>query len=114
MTALATTTPQEIAASALAPTPRLAADALVRMLDDHSVRSVPVPKELAEAIPLVVAGLMRNESPRVRAVGVKLATAALAHNLRVVEFVDKANRLDTGKATENVAVTRTVSLDDFG
>lgn len=44
----------------------------------------------------------------------KVLAALGAHNLRLLEVTDKIGRLDAGTATENVRVTRTVGLDDFG
>ena len=96
------------------PTPRSAIHAVIRKLDECHARSIPVPKELADAIPLVVAGLMRNDSPRIRAAAAKLCVAAMQHNLRVFEVADKTDRLDKGQTTENVGVTRVVTFDDAG
>jgi hypothetical protein len=114
MTAIATKTAAELAEAIITPTPRLSIDNVIRTMEDHHARAVPIPKELADAIPLVVAGLMRNDSPRIRAAAVKLTNAALAHNLRVYEVADKSSRLDTGQATERVEQTHTVSFDRSG
>ncbi len=114
MTALATKSAEELAEAIIRPTPRLSIDTVIRTMEDHHARSVPIPKELADAIPLVVAGLMRNDSPRIRAAAVKLASAALSHNLRMYEVADKSSRLDSGLATENVKQTHTVAFDRGG
>lgn len=115
MTALATTgnaTADTIIG--MDPTPRSAIHAVIRKLDECHARSIPVPKELADAIPLVVAGLMRNDSPRIRAAAAKLCVAAMQHNLRVFEVADKTNRLDSGAATENVQQVLKVEFDARG
>lgn len=74
--------------------------AVIAALDDFGVRGVPVPKKMADAIPRVVTKLLENASPRIKAAGVKLALAAMKHNLEVHQHADKMARLDAGQATE--------------
>ena len=75
---------------------------VIEQLEEVGVRGVPIPDELARAIPMVIAQLMKSESPRIKAAGVKLTIAALKHNLELVAFADKSHRLDTNKPTEAV------------
>lgn len=67
---------------------------VVGMLDDFHARRIPIPPELAAAIPVVVARLMRSDSARIQAAGVKLALAALRHNLETVAVADRIARAD--------------------
>lgn len=78
--------------------------AVIASLDEHGVRGVPIPPQLASALPHVCAELMRSDSPRVKAAGAKLVLACLRHNLDVHVHADKTARLDTGQATERVDV----------
>jgi hypothetical protein len=78
-------------------------NAVVAALDDMGARGVPVPAELAAAIPVVVARLMRADSPRMQAAAVKLALAALRHNLERALAADRIARADQ-QPGENAAV----------
>ena len=78
--------------------------AVIASLEDHHVRGVPIPANLAAALPAVCAKLMTSDSPRVVAAGAKLALACLKHNLEVHVHADKVARLDTGQATDRVDV----------
>ena len=78
--------------------------AIIASLEDYSVRGVPVPSELAQAVSIIAAKLMKSDSPRIQNAGAKLVMAALKHNLEVAVFADKTARLDTGQATERVDI----------
>lgn len=75
---------------------------VIDQLEEVGVRGVPIPDELARAIPVVIAQLMKSDSPRIKAAGVKLTIAALKHNLELISFADKSNRLDNGQATQAI------------
>lgn len=75
---------------------------VIEQLAELGVRGVPIPDELARAVPLVIAQLMKSDSPRIKATGVKLIVASLRHNLELAAFADKSNRLDTDRPTEAV------------
>jgi hypothetical protein len=46
--------------------------------------------------------LARNESPRLKAAGLKLLTAMALHDLKLLEVIDKSDRLDNGQPTDRV------------
>lgn len=75
---------------------------VIAQLEEVGVRGVPIPEELSRAVPLVIAQLMKSDSPRIKAAAVKLTIAALKHNLELAEFADKSDRLDSGQPTEAV------------
>lgn len=77
-------------------------NAMIAMLADHQARLVPVREDVAASIQFIAAQLMRDNSPRMRAAGAKLAQAALAHNLEVIRTALKEVRLESGDATERV------------
>ncbi len=81
--------------------------AVIHQLDDLGARGVPIPKELADAIPIVVAQLMRSQSERIKAAGAKLAIAALKHNLNLATSADKMSRLDEEMPTD---ITHGISI----
>ena len=76
--------------------------AVIATLEDLHARGVPVPPQLAEALPIVVARLMKSDTPRIQAAGGKLLMAMLKHNLELVQVADKMARLDSGQATDRV------------
>lgn len=86
--------------------------AVIKTMEDHHVRQVPIDDRLAMAIPIVAARLVNEASPRMQATGAKLIQAALKYNLELYAVADKAARLDAGEATERIghSVTR-VLLD---
>lgn len=49
--------------------------------------------------------LSNHEHPRIKASALKLLTAMALHDLKLAEVLDKAERLDAGKPTENVGGT---------
>lgn len=77
-------------------------DSIIKTMEDHGARGIPISADLAEAIPLIARELLSHESLRIRRVGAFLVMAALKHNLKVFEFADRAARLDSGEATETV------------
>lgn len=77
---------------------------VIEELEGYSIRGVPVPAELAEALPDACAKLLKDATPRVRAAGVKLALACLKHNLELHMHADKLQRLDAGQVTERHAI----------
>lgn len=80
--------------------------AMIAKLEECHIRGIPVSEQLAAAVPVVCAQLLRSESPRVKAAGAKLVVAALKHNLELAAFADKTARLDAGMATDNHAVVK--------
>lgn len=76
--------------------------AVIAQLDEFHARGVPIPPQLAEALPIVVARLMKSDTPRIQASGGKLLMAMLRHNLELAQVADKMARLDAGLATERV------------
>jgi hypothetical protein len=78
--------------------------AVIARLEENGVRGIPIPKELAAALPAVCARLLSSDSPRIKAAGAKLILAALKHNLDLTEFADRSARLDAGEATERTAI----------
>lgn len=75
---------------------------IIKTMEDHHARGVPISAELARAVPIIAANLMQHKAARFRAIGAKLVLWALKHNLDVYTLADKAARLDSGQATENV------------
>lgn len=73
---------------------------VIAQLETFHARGIPIPAELAAAVPIVCARLMRHETPRVAAMGAKLVVAALKHNLELSQHADKTARLDNGDDTE--------------
>jgi len=61
-----------------------------------------VPEELARAVSIVAAQLVKSDSPRIKNAGAKLIVAALKHNMDLALAADKMARLDNGEATERV------------
>lgn len=93
----------EIANKILDPThTRANVKAVIAQLEECHARGVPVPSQLAEALPHVVARLMKSDTPRIQAAGGKLLMAMLRHNLELAQVADKMARLDAGLATERV------------
>jgi hypothetical protein len=84
--------------------------AVIKTLEEHSVRGVPLDPKLVEALPIVCAQLLQSKTDRVKAAGVKLILAAMKHNLELVGLADKMNRLDSGTPTESVAVHDAATL----
>jgi len=76
--------------------------ALIARLEECSVRSIPVPEDLARAVAIVAAQLVKSDSPRIKNAGAKLIVAALKHNMDLALAADKMARLDNGEATERV------------
>jgi len=76
--------------------------ALIASIEEYGVRGVPVPSELAQAVAVIAARLMKSDSPRIQNSGAKLVMAALRHNLDLAVFADKAARLDSGQPTERI------------
>jgi hypothetical protein len=71
-------------------------------LNELGAKGVPVPQQLLDALPHIVARLMKSDSLRVQASGVKLLMAMVKHNLELVAVADKMNRLDTDQPTERI------------
>lgn len=78
--------------------------AVVATLEDHHARGIPISPELAAAVPIVCAQLMKSDNPRHKASGAKLVVAALKHNLEISIHADKVSRLNSGLPTENQAI----------
>jgi len=74
--------------------------AVIAQLEEHGARGVPIPEDLAKALPDIAARLMASNSERIVAAGAKLVLAALKHNLELNVHADKIARLDAGQATE--------------
>lgn len=89
--------------------------AVIASLEELNVRGVPVPEELARALPVVCAQLLKSDSPRIKSAGAKLVLAALKHNLELAAFADKSARLDSGGVTERQEIKlygREAPIDD--
>ena len=89
-------------------------NAVVAALDDMHARGVPVPPELAAAIPVVIARLMRADSPRIQASAVKLALAALRHNLERVVAADRIARADMPTEDNSAAQSPIKYIEGLG
>jgi hypothetical protein len=89
-------------------------NAVVAALDDMHARGVPVPSELAAAIPVVIARLMRSDSPRIQAAAVKLALAALRHNLERASTADRMARADTQPDGNSATQCPVKYIEGFG
>jgi hypothetical protein len=76
--------------------------AAIACLEDCHVRGVPVPQQLADALPIVAARLLKSDSQRIQSTAAKLVLAMLKHNLEIAQTADKMSRLDAGMATERV------------
>jgi len=63
-------------------------------LHELGAKGLPVPQQLLEALPHVVAKLMKSDSPRIQNAGAKLLLAMLRHNLDVVQVADRMTRAD--------------------
>jgi len=74
--------------------------AVIAQLEEHGARGVPIPEDLAKALPDIASRLMASNSERIVAAGAKLVLAALKHNLEINVHADKIARLDAGQATE--------------
>jgi len=81
-------------------------NAVIATLDDHGARGVPVTAELAAAIQVICATLMKDQNPRIKSKGAELALAAMKYNLERMAQADKAGRLNAGEATENIGTPR--------
>lgn len=75
---------------------------VIKVLDEHGAKGIPLPSALTDALPHVVAKLLRSDSPRIQNSGVKLALAIARHNLELVALADRMSRLDESKPTELV------------
>ncbi len=73
---------------------------VIKLLEAHGARGIPLPQALTDALPHVVAKLLRSDSPRIQNSGAKLMLAIARHNLELVELADKMARLDEAKPTE--------------
>ena len=81
---------------------RSTVNAIIKTLEDHNARLIPIPANLAASLPLIVAKLLQSDSPRIKASAIKLAISMLRHNMEVVATADKMSRLDNNQATERV------------
>jgi len=63
-------------------------------LHELGAKGLPVPQQLLDALPHVVAKLMKSDSPRIQNAGAKLLLAMLRHNLDVVSVADRMSRAD--------------------
>lgn len=63
-------------------------------LHELGAKGVPVPQQLLEALPHVVAKLLKSDSPRIQNAGAKLALAMVRHNLDLVQVADRIARAD--------------------
>ena len=79
-------------------------NAVIKTLEDHSAREIPITAELAAAVPILCATLARDSTPRMRAKAAQLIIAAAKYNLERLVHADKAGRLDSGESTENHTV----------
>jgi len=84
------------------PLVRTNVEAIIRTLEDHHARGVPITAKLAQAVPIICGRLMNQKSLRMQVTGAKLVLIALKHNLSLYEFADKAMRLDNGSPTRIV------------
>lgn len=82
-------------------------NAVIATLEDHGARQIPITPELAAAVPVLCAQLARDPSARVKAKAAQLILAASKYNLERLVHADKAGRLDSGEATENIATSNT-------
>ena len=55
--------------------------AVIAQLEEHGARGVPIPENLAKALPAICAKLMSSQSERIVAAGAKLVLAALKHQV---------------------------------
>lgn len=80
---------------------RLNVDAIIRTMEDHAIRGVPIKDEHCASFAVVAEELMKEHSPRLRFLGAKLVDTALRYNMtRFLEAQHEA-RLDTpGVPTE--------------
>lgn len=88
--------------------------AIIATMEDHNARGVPITGDLAAAVPIICARLMKQDSPRMQATGAKLVLAALKHNLELVQQAGKESRLTNGDPTENHSVKFIRGVDGEG
>ena len=80
---------------------RINVDSMIRTMDDHNVRGVPLKDEHCRAFAEVAAALMQEQSPKLRFLGAKLVDTGLRYNLTRFEKAEHSARLDTpGVPTE--------------
>ena len=65
---------------------------MIRVLDDHGARKVPMPDAVIQALPKVIANLMVDHRPRVQRGAAALALAAMKYNLDLMRFAAEAKK----------------------
>lgn len=73
---------------------------MLRTLDDHGIRGIPLSREVCEAYQIVAARLLGSKHERVQASALRSLTAAAAYNLERYAAADKMARLANGEATD--------------
>lgn len=76
--------------------------AVLKTMDDHCAREIPIPTALLEAFPILVGRLMSSKDDRVQAMALKAINAAQKYNLDRFALADKLARLEGGEPTERV------------
>lgn len=84
---------------------------ILKTMEDHGARGIPIPERLVQAAVAAAAQALGSQSERVRAAGLRFIHGALALNLDRVVNADKIARLDGGLPTERQEVVGDVKLD---
>lgn len=84
---------------------------ILKTMEDHGARGIPIPERLVQAAVAAAAQALGSQSERVRAAGLRFIHGALALNLDRVVNADKIARLDGGLPTERQEVVRDTGMD---